>query len=163
MSKQRKLRSKVSFDADEGDAADAPPPPPPASTAKKDGSSKPKKSALLSFGDDDEPISTSSKPKKKDKSAANVSKFHRGAAVAPAQPAPNAATTHRPPSGACYTGTACTQELKWAQCLTACTQALSPVQTAQDVHCRHAVSAHHIMPLPQAVGVMKRVASVLPH
>jgi hypothetical protein len=87
MSKQRKLRSKLSFDEDE--AGDAPPPPPPAAS-KKD-SSKPKKSSLLSFGDDDEAALTLAKPKK-DK--AKVSKFHRGnvsssagdAAAAPAAP-----------------------------------------------------------------------------
>jgi hypothetical protein len=70
MSKQRKLRSKLSFDEDE--AGDEPPPPPPAA-GKKD-SSKPKKSSLLSFGDDEEGSLALAKPKK-DK--AKVSKFHR--------------------------------------------------------------------------------------
>jgi hypothetical protein len=105
MSKQRKLRSKLSFDADDGDAADAPPPPPPSSGAsKKDSSSKPKKSALLSFGDDEEPLQTSSsKHKKKDKigaaGASKLSKFSRGtAAVVPA--AVDAGVTHKPTAGA---------------------------------------------------------------
>jgi hypothetical protein len=100
MSKQRKLRSKLSFDADEAEAADAAPPPPPTSTsgAKKD-PSKPKKATLLSFGDDEEPLSTSSssKAKKKEK----VSKFHRGgAAPAPTPGAVDAGAAHKPPAGA---------------------------------------------------------------
>jgi hypothetical protein len=84
MSKQRKLRNKLSFDEDE--AADAVPGPPSTSTSHKKESTKPKTAALLSFGDDEESVVT--KPKfKKDKST--VSKFHRGnvtpAAVAPSQ------------------------------------------------------------------------------
>jgi hypothetical protein len=106
MSKQRKLRSKLSFDADEAEAADAPPPPPPASiNSKKESGSKPKKSTLLSFGDDEEPLSTSSKHKAKDKGSAKVSKFSRGAAavsapVAAAVVDPGAA--HKPTAGEPY-------------------------------------------------------------
>lgn len=103
MSKQRKLRSKLSFDADDAEAADAPPPPPPASTSsKKESGSKPKKSTLLSFGDDDEPLSTSSKHKKKDKGSAKVSKFSRGAAAVPAPVAATAVdpgAAHKPTAG----------------------------------------------------------------
>jgi hypothetical protein len=104
MSKQRKLRSKLSFDADEAEAADAPPPPPPASiSSKKESSSKPKKSTLLSFGDDEEPLSTSSKHKKKDKGSAKVSKFSRGAATVSAPVAAAAAVdpgaAHKPTAG----------------------------------------------------------------
>jgi len=84
MSKQRKLRNKLSFDEDE--AADAVPGPPSTSTGHKKEGSKPKTAALLSFGDDEESVVT--KPKfKKDKST--LSKFHRGnltqAAVSPSQ------------------------------------------------------------------------------
>jgi hypothetical protein len=91
MSKQRKLRSKLSFDEDE--AGDAPPPPPPAASKKE--SSKPKKSSLLSFGDDEEASLSSSKPKK-DK--AKVSKFHRANVSSSAGDAAAAAAAPTRPS-----------------------------------------------------------------
>lgn len=108
MSKQRKLRSKLSFDAEEetealGDVAAAAPPPPPPAASKKESSSskdKPKKSSLLSFGDDEEPLSTSSKSKKKDRSSSGKpSKFARGPTPPAAAAADASATAHKPPAG----------------------------------------------------------------
>lgn len=92
MSKQRKLRNKLSFDEDEQEG-DHPPPPPPPSSKKE--SSKPKKSSLLSFGDDDEAALA---PAKAEKEKTKVSKFHR--ANISSVPAVDAAAPLRPAAGA---------------------------------------------------------------
>lgn len=123
MSKQRKLRNKLSFDEDEG-GEDKPPPPPPAEPKPKKDSSKPKKSALLSFGDDEESALAPSKAKK-DKS--KVSKFHRGgiAATAPAAAAPAvqaSSGTHVAPSWRCVYNILCTIQISCGvRCSSRCT------------------------------------------
>eukprot|EP00775_Hariotina_reticulata_P001896 gene1896-2230_t len=93
MSKQRNLRSKLSFDNDE--ATDAVPAPPINISKQKDSnkkdSTKSKTAALLSFGDDEESVVAKLKSRK-DKST--VSKFHRSNLAAAPAPA-----THRQSGG----------------------------------------------------------------